>query len=90
MADYEKQIAELKKEMGQISKAVSARASGMLEGAEEVYDDMKDQARRQAGVVSGVARDNPGTAATVALSIGLLGVLAGMALCMMAGGSRKD
>ena len=86
-ADLEKQIAELKKEMGRIGKSLSARASDALDDAEDVYDDVKGRARdatrqmrRQAGTVSDAARDNPGTAATVAVSIGLLGLVAGLAI----------
>lgn len=86
-AEMEKQIADLRKEVAKLSKSVSARASEAMEGAEEIAEDMKARAggavrqvRQQAHAVTEAARENPGTAATVLSSAGLLGFVIGLAV----------
>ena len=83
--DMEKQISELKEEVSRLSKSLSERASEALADADEVYEDLKDRAggaarqvRRQARAVSEAAWENPGTAATVVSSAGLIGFVAGL------------
>lgn len=87
--EFEAQIAELKDEIARIGKSVSARGEAIYddiaEGASDAYDTASRQARRaarkmrrQAHAVSDVMKENPGTAATVLSSAGLLGFLIGI------------
>ncbi|PIP00192.1 conserved hypothetical protein [uncultured Pleomorphomonas sp.] len=86
-ANLEKQIADLKKEMSHINKLLSSRASDAMEDAQEAFEDGKGRARHavaqvreQANVAVGAMRDNPGTAATILSTVGLLGLAAGLVL----------
>ena len=96
-AHLEKQVAELKKEMSRISKSLAARASDALDEAEDAYEDTRGRARQaarhlrdQAHVAADVARENPGTTATVLTTVGLLGLLAGVVIGgMFAGNGRR-
>src|SRR6185312_6787032 len=61
----EKQIAELKRQVGRINKTLSEQASEAAEGAKEWYDDASSKAskaasalRTQAQTVSEVAQEN--------------------------------
>ncbi len=85
--DLSKQISELRKEMDRISKSMSAHVSDAVGQAGDLRDEASRQAagvihrvRDQAHVVSDVARENPATAITVATSIGMLGLAAGVAI----------
>lgn len=89
-AELEKQIAELKNDIGTVTKRLASRASGAMDDAEDMYEDgraraagMARQVRHQAHAVTDAARENPGTAATVATSIGLLGFVAGLVIGAM-------
>ncbi|MDF3605828.1 hypothetical protein PE067_06510 [Paracoccus sp. DMF-8] len=86
-ANLEKQIGDLKREIAKISRSLASRASDAVDEAEEAYDDhrgrarhMVRHAREQAHAVAEVARENPGTTATVLTSVGLLGLTVGMVL----------
>lgn len=86
-ANLEKQIADLKKEMGKISKSLTARASDAIDDAEDAFDDAKGRAgqvarhvRHQAHVASDLARENPGTTVTVLSTVALLGLATGLVL----------
>ena len=89
--ELEKQIADLKKEVTKLGKSLSARTEAAYEGlrddAGDVYDAASKRAgsaarqmRQQAHVVSEAIRENPGTAATVLSSAGLIGLLVGIAI----------
>ena len=87
--ELEKQIAELKKEVTKLGKSLSARGEAIYEDLRDDAGDAYDaaskrargaakQVRQQAHAVSEVIRDNPGTAATVLSSAGLVGFLLGL------------
>lgn len=87
--DLEKQIADLKKEVAALGRSLSARGEGLYsdlrDSAEDGYETVAGRARSaarqlrdQASMVSGAMRENPGTAATVLSSAGLVGFLAGL------------
>lgn len=83
-ANLEKQIEDLKKELGTISQSLLSRASDAADQAEDNIHGLRDRAsyaakqvRDRAQVVAEAARENPGTAATVGGSVGLLGFLLG-------------
>jgi ElaB/YqjD/DUF883 family membrane-anchored ribosome-binding protein len=89
--DLEKQIADLRDEVSSLSKTLSERGQefydSLSEGAGEVYEGASRrargaarQARNQAYAVSEAIRENPGTAATVLSSAGILGFLIGLAV----------
>lgn len=84
-AEMETQIADLKKEIAKLSKSLSAKASDLMDDAEDTVEDWKGRAngavrqmRKQAHVVTEAARENPGTAATLLSSAGLIGFVAGL------------
>lgn len=86
-ADLEKQIADLKKEMTRMGKTLAARASDAGDDAQGAYEEGKERARQavaqvrdQAHVAVGAMRENPGTAATVLTTVGLLGLATGFVL----------
>ncbi|MEO3386327.1 hypothetical protein [Mesorhizobium sp. CAU 1741] len=89
--DLEKQIADLRADMAALTKTVSERGGAVYDdlsaGAEGMYTEASRQARgaakqvrNQAYLVSEAARENPGTAATVLSSAGILGFLIGLAV----------
>ncbi|MFG1348541.1 DUF3618 domain-containing protein [Xanthobacter autotrophicus] len=96
-ANIEAQIIELRNEMGRLSKSLQARASDVAEDAEDAFETVKSRAagaaktvRRQAHVVSEAIGDNPGTAAAVLSSAGVMGLLVGFAAgYILASGSRR-
>lgn len=95
--ELEGQIADLKKEMTKISKIIAARASDAVDGASGAIDDVKSSANgaartvsRQAHAVGDAIRENPGTAATVLSSAGLVGIAIGLAVgYLLAGGAKR-
>jgi ElaB/YqjD/DUF883 family membrane-anchored ribosome-binding protein len=98
--EFEKQIADLKKEIGAITKKLAARGSGAYEeardAASDAYDHVKGQAtgslkqaRQQAQTVSEAVRENPGTAATVLSSAGILGFLIGVVVGVTVAGNAR-
>ena len=87
--EMEKQIADLKREVSQLGKSLSERteavyeelrgsAGGAYKAASRSADRASQQVRQQANVMSEVMRENPGTAATVLSSAGLLGFVLGI------------
>ncbi|MFT3690332.1 hypothetical protein [Paenirhodobacter sp.] len=95
-ASMEQQIADLKKEMAKISKSLAARASDMADEAGEAFDEGKGRARQavsqvrdQAQVAAGAMRENPGTAATVLSTVGLMGLAVGFVLGGAFSGGRR-
>lgn len=89
--DLEKQIADLKKEVTKLSKSLSARGEEVYEDlrnqAGDAYNEASvrargaaQQVRTQAHAVSEAIRENPGTAATVLSSAGILGFLIGLVI----------
>ena len=97
-ANLEKQITDLKKEMSKISKSLASYASDAAEDAEDIYEQGRGRARQvvhqmrdQAHVAADVARDNPGTTATVLSTVGLLGFAVGLVVggMLASGGSRR-
>src|SRR5690606_37693877 len=82
--DMEKQISDLKAEVASLTQQLSERGKqayeDLREDAEGLYDEASRRARRagrqlrsQANAVSETIRDNPGTAATLLSSAGLIG-----------------
>lgn len=96
-SELEKQIGDLKKEVSRLSKSLSAKASEAIDEAGDLVDEAKaraggaaKQVRAQAHAVSEAIRENPGTAATVLSSAGIVGFLLGLVVGgMMAGGDRR-
>lgn len=90
-SDLEQQVSELRKEMEKISKSLSARVSDAVDQAGSVKEEAHQHAaglvnrvRDQAHAVSDAAREHPGTALTLATSIGMMGLAVGVvigALC---------
>lgn len=95
----EKQIAQMKREIGKINKALAERA-------EDVVEDVVDQAngwygsatqrasratqalRSQASSVSETVKDNPGTVSSAMLVGGLIGFMLGMVIGQASDGNR--
>lgn len=100
-AELEKQIKDLRKEVSTLGKSLSARGEALYEDlrdeAEDVYENASRRARgaarqvrQQAHAVTDVIKDNPGTAATVLSSAGLLGFLIGLVVGQaLSGNSRR-
>ncbi|ABS66609.1 DUF3618 domain-containing protein [Xanthobacter versatilis] len=96
-ATIEAQIIELRNEMGRLSKSLQARASDAADDAEDAFETVKARAngaartvRRQAHAVSEAIGENPGTAAAVLSSAGVMGLLVGFAAgYILASGSRR-
>ncbi|MFG1372517.1 DUF3618 domain-containing protein [Xanthobacter oligotrophicus] len=100
-ATIEAQIIELRNEMGRLSKSLQARASDAADDAEDAFESVKARAngaansaaktvRRQAHAVSEAIGENPGTAAAVLSSAGVMGLLVGFAAgYILASGSRR-
>jgi len=89
--EFERQIADLKKEIGSINRSLADRGSAAYDRAREATNDAYGrareqantslrQARQQAQLVTDTVRENPGTAATVLSSAGIIGFLLGFAI----------
>lgn len=89
--EMEKQIAELKGEVSRLTSSLKERGQELYEDvrddAEGYYHDASKRAKRaarqvrdQASAVSDTIRENPGTAATLLSSAGLLGLLIGLVI----------
>jgi ElaB/YqjD/DUF883 family membrane-anchored ribosome-binding protein len=87
--DLERQIADLRSEVGRLSASIAERGEALYEGAKdeasELYANAATRARgaarqvkTQTHAVSEAIRENPGTAATVLSSAGLLFFLVGL------------
>lgn len=87
-AELESQIAGLKAELAALSREAKAQAGEAAQEASEKLSGLQAglrgraaegmrHVRDQAHVVQQAARENPGTAATVGTSIGVIGFLAG-------------
>ncbi|MDQ0395301.1 DUF883 family protein [Labrys monachus] len=99
--EFERQLADLKKEVGAINKSLADRGADAYEKARDAagdtYGRVKEQAsgslrqaRQQAQLVSDTVRENPGTAATVLSSAGIVGFLLGLVVgATMVGDSRR-
>ncbi|CAM5771704.1 hypothetical protein LMIY3S_03597 [Labrys miyagiensis] len=99
--EFEKQIADLKKEVGALSKTLAQRGTDTLERTRESASDALDRARgqarsslaqvrEQAQLVSDTVKENPGTTATVLSSAGVIGFVLGLIVgTQLAGNSRR-
>lgn len=87
--EFDKQIADLKKEVGALSKMLARQGAESLERTRESAADALDRAkghargslqhvREQAQLVSDTMKENPGTAATVLSSAGVIGFVLGL------------
>ncbi len=78
---FEKQISELKKQIADINKSVGSRvrdyASDTLDSTSNESEGAIRHVGRQARAVAGAIKENPGTAATVLSSAGVVGFLLG-------------
>jgi ElaB/YqjD/DUF883 family membrane-anchored ribosome-binding protein len=99
--DYDKQIADLKKEVRNLTKALAEHSSETYEKARDAADDALtslkghargavQQARSQAQVVSDTVRENPGTAATVLSSAGIIGFVLGIVVGVAVVGNPRS
>lgn len=88
---FDKQISELRREIGRINKSISERGGEILDDARqaaaEAYQTAPSRAARaarqlrtQAHSVSEAARENPRTATALLGAVGLLGFLLGVAV----------
>ncbi len=74
--DLEQQIAELKRELGNLRAALAGRAQDVVGGAAEQASRAAQGLRTQAGIV----RDNPGTVSTAFIIGGIVGLLCGLTM----------
>lgn len=90
-ANLEKQIGDLKKEISKISRSLTSQAMDVVDDVDDSFQDhrgqtrqlvrhARDQVRDRAHAVADVARENPGTTATVLTTVGLLGLTVGLVL----------
>ena len=99
--EFEKQIADVRKELSQLAKSVSDRGEEVYDNVSEDVGDAYNGATRrirgaargvqkQAHLVSGAIKDNPGTAATVLSSAGIVGFVIGVCVGhLISGNSRR-
>lgn len=87
--ELERQIAELRKEIGALGKSIADRSTETFErtreAAAEAVDRAREQtrssfreAREQAHAVTDAAREHPGTAVTILSSAGIVGFVLGL------------
>jgi ElaB/YqjD/DUF883 family membrane-anchored ribosome-binding protein len=87
--EFDKQLADLRKEIGTLSRSIAAVSSEAYERTRDVASDALDkakgqargslqQAREQTQLVADAVKENPGTAATVLSSAGILGFVLGL------------
>lgn len=83
--EFEKQIGDMRKELAKLAESVSERGEDIYEEASEAYNGATRRARgaarqvrKQAHLVSDAIKENPGTAATVLSSTGIVGFLIGV------------
>ena len=85
----EKQIADLRKEMSEISKTLAERGADLYDGARGRASEALDEASQRASgamrqlrttgaTVSELARENPATATAIVVLSGLVGFLLGL------------
>ncbi|WP_312367489.1 hypothetical protein [Ensifer sp.] len=81
----EDQISELRAQVAELTKSLSARAGEAADSAAEFADDARGRMRSAARVVRAqgqsvvdAAKDNPGTATTVVSTAGLIGFALGV------------
>ncbi|ASY56559.1 hypothetical protein [Sinorhizobium sp. CCBAU 05631] len=96
----EKQIATLRNEVTEINKMLAKRTVGVLHEARERASDLYDDASKAAAgaakqvgaqlqAVSEVARENPGTTATVLGGVGIISFLLGVAVGLTLADTRR-
>ncbi|MBD0416570.1 DUF883 family protein [Oryzicola mucosus] len=99
--DLEKQIADLKNDIANITKTLSERSEQTYQDLRakggEAYNRAADtarnathQVRAQAHAVSDAIKENPGTAATVLSSAGLIGFLIGITVGQAIANSHNE
>lgn len=95
-SSLEGQIAELKREMGRVTRMAAGRASDAMSDAEDVFETGKGRARHvarqlqdRAQLATTLARENPGTTATALATAGLLGLAAGFLLGHMVASDER-
>ncbi|RDL50385.1 hypothetical protein BLJAPNOD_01506 [Ensifer sp. M14] len=81
----EDQISELRAQVAELTKSISARAGEAAESAADLAEDARGRVRSAARVVRAqgqsvvdAAKDNPGTATTVVSTAGLIGFAIGV------------
>lgn len=96
-AAIEDQLADMRSELSRLSKSFQERASDAADGAEEMLGSVRSKAngaartmRRQVHTASEAIGENPGTAAAVLSSAGVVGLLIGLAAgYVLAGGLKR-
>ncbi|MDI6027532.1 hypothetical protein QBK99_15175 [Corticibacterium sp. UT-5YL-CI-8] len=88
--DFEKQIADLKNDIAKITKTLSERSGEAYNRAADTARSATQQVRTQAHAVSDAIKDNPGTAATVLSSAGLIGFLIGITVGQAIANSHNE
>ncbi|MBC2886805.1 hypothetical protein H7Q97_15570 [Ochrobactrum sp. CM-21-5] len=83
----EKQIAEMRSELKRLSRSLASHSGDLRERAEDAMDDASGrlrhaaQAVRERGqAVAETVKENPGTATTLFGTVGILGILIGVAI----------
>lgn len=91
----EKQVAQMKREITKLNKALSERAEEAVEQANGWYSGTSERASRatqalrsQASSVSETVKDNPGTISSAMLVGGLLGFVLGMVIAQSGDSNR--
>jgi hypothetical protein len=82
--ELQNQLTDLKAEILELSGTISQQVAGVTDKAQPAFDEVGHRVRDavEAGLTKGKAmvdtlKENPGTVSSVALTAGLLGVLAG-------------
>lgn len=94
--EFEKQIGDMRKELTRLAESVSERGGDISEEAGEADNgatrrarSAAHQVRKQALVVSDAIKRNPGTAATVLSSTGIVGFLIGVCVGHLLSGNFR-
>jgi hypothetical protein len=92
----EKQIAQLRREIGKINRTLAEQAEAAGDEVGGWYASAADRASRavstlgnQARGVTGAVRENPGTVSTALLLGGVLGLIAGLLINQQDLGDRR-
>lgn len=93
----EDQIAELRSRIEELSSSLSERAGSAAEEAGEFIDSARGKARQvvhqvkaQGSQVVDTVRDNPGTATSVLLAVGAIGLTIGYLISSTSQPSRNE
>lgn len=90
----EKQVAQMRREIGKINKVLAERAedevAGWYSGASDRAANATQALRSQAQSVSETVKENPGTISTAMLVGGLIGFVLGFAIGQASGEKQRS